>query len=85
MPAILLSRHGVGKLVRIVRACLTGRVQVFDRVVQVPVLWDKQAQKIVSNESADIIRMFATEFGAFHKPGEAHDLRRIHAAGLASI
>jgi len=37
--------------------------------MQVPVLWDKREQKIVSNESADIIRMFATEFGEFHRPG----------------
>ena len=36
-----------------------------------PVLWDKREQKIVSNESADIIRMFATEFGEFHQPGLA--------------
>jgi putative glutathione S-transferase len=30
--------------------------------VTVPVLWDKQTQTIVSNESADIIRMFNTAF-----------------------
>ena len=30
----------------------------------VPVLWDKQRQTIVSNESADIIRMFNTAFDA---------------------
>jgi putative glutathione S-transferase len=30
--------------------------------VTVPVLWDKQRQAIVSNESADIIRMFNTAF-----------------------
>lgn len=30
--------------------------------VTVPVLWDKHEQTIVSNESADIIRMFNTEF-----------------------
>ena len=28
----------------------------------VPVLWDKQRQTIVSNESADIIRMFNSAF-----------------------
>jgi len=32
--------------------------------VTVPVLWDKQKQTIVSNESADIIRMFNSEFNA---------------------
>ena len=30
-------------------------------MMQVPVLYDKQSKTIVSNESADIIRMFATE------------------------
>lgn len=30
--------------------------------VSVPILWDKQTQTIVSNESADIIRMFNTAF-----------------------
>ncbi len=30
----------------------------------VPVLWDKQRNTIVSNESADIVRMFNTGFGA---------------------
>lgn len=28
----------------------------------VPVLWDKKTQKIVNNESSEIIRMFNTEF-----------------------
>ena len=37
--------------------------------VQVPVLYDKHKKCIVSNESADIIRMLATEFGAFHGAG----------------
>ncbi|MFW0854528.1 glutathione S-transferase family protein [Cronobacter dublinensis] len=32
--------------------------------VTVPVLWDKQRQTIVSNESADIIRMFNSAFDA---------------------
>ncbi|UTF59515.1 glutathione S-transferase family protein [Gilvimarinus sp. DA14] len=37
------------------KADYTGRVTV-------PVLWDKQQQRIVSNESADIIRMFNSAF-----------------------
>lgn len=37
----------------------------FTGKVVVPVLWDKQSETIVSTESADILRMFATEFGAF--------------------
>eukprot|EP00850_Spirogloea_muscicola_P015292 SM000116S24213 [mRNA] locus=s116:98365:101727:+ [translate_table: standard] len=35
----------------------------------VPVLWDKKTQSIVSNESADIIRMLAQQFKAFHAAG----------------
>ncbi|MBF1999356.1 MAG: glutathione S-transferase family protein [Synechococcales cyanobacterium M58_A2018_015] len=31
--------------------------------VTVPILWDKQRQTIVNNESREIIRMFDTEFG----------------------
>ncbi len=33
--------------------------------VTVPVLWDKQTQTIVNNESREVIRMMNTEFGAF--------------------
>jgi len=33
----------------------------------VPVLWDKQTATIVNNESADIVRMFNTGFGALAK------------------
>ena len=33
--------------------------------VTVPVLWDKQTKRIVSNESAEIIRMLNSEFNAF--------------------
>jgi len=33
--------------------------------VTVPVLWDKQRQTIVSNESSEIIRMFNSAFAAF--------------------
>ncbi|PSB27247.1 glutathione S-transferase family protein [Stenomitos frigidus] len=36
--------------------------------ITVPVLWDKQTQTIVNNESREIIRMFDTEFGAIAKP-----------------
>lgn len=39
--------------------------------VTVPVLWDKQQQRIVSNESVDIIRMFNSAFdGIGAKPGD---------------
>lgn len=32
-----------------------------DGCMQVPVLYDKELQKIVSNESSDILRMLITE------------------------
>lgn len=47
--------------------------------VTVPVLWDKQRQTIVSNESAEIIRMFNSAFdGVGALPGDyyPHALRR---------
>ena len=37
----------------------------FEGRVTVPVLWDKQTNRIVNNESADILRMLNTEFNAF--------------------
>ncbi|MEQ8306437.1 MAG: glutathione S-transferase family protein [Hoeflea sp.] len=36
--------------------------------VTVPVLWDKKTGTVVSNESAEIIRMFNSEFDAIAKP-----------------
>jgi glutathionyl-hydroquinone reductase len=35
--------------------------------VTVPILWDKQTQTVVNNESREIIRMLDTEFGAIAK------------------
>jgi glutathionyl-hydroquinone reductase len=32
--------------------------------LSVPVLWDKETRRIVNNESADILRMYTTAFGA---------------------
>jgi glutathionyl-hydroquinone reductase len=37
--------------------------------VTVPVLWDPQTKRIVSNSDDDILRMFETEFEAIAKPG----------------
>ncbi len=54
------------------KADYTGRVTV-------PVLWDKERNTIVSNESADIIRMLNGAFAAFassdtdYRPAELHD------------
>jgi putative glutathione S-transferase len=43
--------------------------------VTVPVLWDKQQRKIVSNESAEILRMFNSEFdGIGARPGDYYPL-----------
>jgi putative glutathione S-transferase len=37
----------------------------YDGNVTVPVLWDKESQRIVSNESGDILRMLGTVFDPF--------------------
>lgn len=39
----------------------------FNGLVTVPVLWDKQQQTIVNNESSEIIRMLNSSFDAFAK------------------
>lgn len=47
--------------------------------VTVPVLWDRRTERIVSNESADILRMFLTVFDAsarFSPPGLRDDIDR---------
>jgi len=50
--------------------------------VTVPVLWDKQQQTIVSNESADIIRMFNSAFDAV---GARDQLAGSLRAGIAGV
>ena len=68
------SVNGAAKLYEVyarAKRDYTGRVTV-------PALWDKQQQRIVSNESADIIRMFNSAFDAVGaKPGDYYpgDLR----------
>lgn len=54
--------------------------------VTVPVLWDKQKKTIVSNESADIIRMFNSAFNEltgstadFYPTELAHEIDRLNA------
>jgi putative glutathione S-transferase len=39
----------------------------FDGLVTVPVLWDKERQTLVNNESSEIIRMLNSSFDAFAK------------------
>ena len=46
----------------------------FDGRVSVPVLWDKQQKKIVNNESADILRIFNSQFNEFCKTKEQAEL-----------
>uniref|UniRef100_A0A0B6ZNM4 GST C-terminal domain-containing protein n=1 Tax=Arion vulgaris TaxID=1028688 RepID=A0A0B6ZNM4_9EUPU len=42
--------------------------------ITVPCLWDKHTNTAVNNESSEIIRMLNTEFQAFTKTPEQHDL-----------
>ena len=42
-------------------------VSDYDGRYTVPVLWDKKQNKIVSNESSEIIRMLNSEFNEFCK------------------
>ncbi|WP_299623235.1 glutathione S-transferase C-terminal domain-containing protein [uncultured Tateyamaria sp.] len=51
----LLRANAVHQVYARQRPAYTGRITV-------PVLWDKNSQQIVSNESADIVRMLAQEF-----------------------
>ncbi|WP_462322185.1 glutathione S-transferase family protein [Halochromatium sp.] len=53
--------HGFDKLEQLYQQSAPG----FDGVVTVPVLYDKQRQTIVSNESAEIIRMLNSAFDAW--------------------
>ena len=53
----LYQKHFLHEIYALARPDYTGRVTV-------PVLWDKQRQTIVSNESAEIIRMFNSAFNA---------------------
>ena len=46
----------------------------YDGRVSVPVLWDKKERKIISNESAEILRMFNSEFNAFCKTKEQAEI-----------
>ena len=41
--------------------------------VTVPVLWDRQQQTIVSNESSELIRMFNSAFAAVAQGDDGHD------------
>ncbi|MFP4246608.1 MAG: glutathione S-transferase family protein [Halochromatium sp.] len=53
--------HGFDKLLQLYAHSAPG----FDGVVTVPVLYDKQRQTIVNNESAEIIRMLNSAFDAW--------------------
>ena len=47
--------------------------------VTVPVLWDKQTKRIVSNSDDDILRMFETQFGTFSRSTYDFFPERLHA------
>jgi putative glutathione S-transferase len=53
--------HGFDKLLQLYQQCAPD----FDGVVTVPVLYDKQRQTIVNNESSEIIRMLNSAFDAW--------------------
>ncbi len=56
---------------RFLHQVYTGAEPDYSGRVTVPVLWDKKRQTIVSNESADIIRMFNSAFDAIGaQPGD---------------
>jgi glutathionyl-hydroquinone reductase len=56
----LLGKRCLHEIYTLAQPNFTGRVTV-------PVLWDKQRQTIVNNESSEIIRMFNSAFAAFTK------------------
>jgi putative glutathione S-transferase len=60
-PDHLYGRKRLYELYVAAKPSYTGRVNV-------PVLWDKERETIVSNESADIIRMLNSAFDAFGDP-----------------
>lgn len=54
----------------------------------VPVLWDKQAERIVSNESADIVRMLNDAFGGetdLYPPAHADEINRWNETIYAAV
>jgi putative glutathione S-transferase len=46
----------------------------YNKRITVPVLWDKQKNTIVNNESSEIIRMLNSEFNVFCKTPEQKQL-----------
>ncbi len=67
--------HGFDKLLQLYEHCAPG----FDGVVTVPVLYDKQRQTIVNNESAEIIRMLNNAFDAWGRAELDVYPRELHA------
>ena len=58
--------HGFGDL----REAYMQSNSDFEGAITVPVLWDRVTQQIVNNESAEIIRLFNSEFQAYAKHPE---------------
>ena len=59
-----ISRHNPVPGIRYLHQLYTRAKPDYTGRVTVPMLWDKQRDTIVSNESADIIRMFNTAFNS---------------------
>ena len=57
----------------------------YDARVTVPVLWDKETKRIVSNNDDDIMRMFETEFDALAKHPEVDLYPREHAEEIERL
>ncbi|MBW4520013.1 MAG: glutathione S-transferase family protein [Scytolyngbya sp. HA4215-MV1] len=70
IPDSVNQAHYLQEIYLKAKSDYTGRVTV-------PVLWDKQTQTIINNESREIIRMFDLEFTAYAKPVDFYpqDLR----------
>jgi putative glutathione S-transferase len=58
----------------ILRNDFTLVVSDYDGAITVPVLWDKQKNTLVNNESSEIIRMLNSEFNSFCQTDEQRKL-----------
>ena len=68
---MLLISLELNQYERFVSCC---HVADYDGRYTVPVLWDKKQNRIVSNESSEIIRMLNSEFNEFCKTDEQRKL-----------
>ncbi len=57
----------------------------FDERASTPVLWDTRSSTIVSNESADVMRMMSTSFREFTDPDSIDLYPEAHAAEIDAL